>query len=48
MKLNFWQWLGLIVLIVAVGGILYQKSQKAEPADAPRTSPPATTQPAAE
>jgi len=45
MKLNFWQWVGLIVLIIALGGIIYQESQEDELTDTQRT-PPASTQPA--
>ncbi len=39
MKLNFWQWLGVVLLIV--GAIIYFRGKTA---DAPAT-PPATTQP---
>ena len=52
MKLNFWQVIGLIVLIAGLGLLLWEKNRKPDtgpqqPSPPPATSPsrPAATQP---
>ena len=47
-KLNFWQWLGVVLLIVGiVWYILREKDQdKAKPANKPAPTPAVPTQPA--
>lgn len=35
MKLNFWQWLGVILLIIGVAWWLYERRQPAAPTTAP-------------
>ena len=42
MKLNFWQWLGLILLIVGLALLIYKRTRPAAPAD-----PAPVVQPAA-
>ena len=44
MKLNFWQWLGLILLIVGAAWWVYERQNKPA-APAPIPTPPAATQP---
>jgi hypothetical protein len=39
MKLNFWQWLGLILLVIGVAMYLYRKSRPA-----PTNNPPGGAQ----
>jgi hypothetical protein len=43
MKLNFWQWLGVVLLIVGVAYYIYDHRDKSTPPAKPVT--PATTQP---
>ena len=38
MKLNFWQWIGVIVIVAGLAGWIYQKSRPATPSD-PATAP---------
>jgi hypothetical protein len=33
MKLNFWQWIGLILLIIGVAMYVYKKTRPANPAN---------------
>ena len=42
MKLNFWQWLGLILLVIGVAMYVYKKSRPAStstPGDNTQTAP---------
>ena len=41
MKLNFWQWLGLILLVIGVAMYLYKKSRPANPGAGPGGTPTA-------
>jgi hypothetical protein len=41
MKLNFWQWLGIILVIVGGAFWIYEKNTATDPVK----SPPPTTQP---
>ena len=43
MKLNFWQILGIILVVAALAIIIYQRTRPAAPASGPTT--PATTAP---
>jgi drug/metabolite transporter (DMT)-like permease len=45
MKLNFWQWLGVILLIGGLVLYLYERREKNEPPKSPQ-SPALTSQPA--
>ena len=44
MKLNVWQWLGVVLLVIGVFLIIRRESQ--EKKAAPNPNPPAATQPA--
>ena len=41
MKLNFWQWLGVALLLVGLGIWLYERNLKSESPDTPTRSAPA-------
>ncbi len=45
MKLNFWQWIGVILLIGGLALYVYKRSQAEAPPKAPQ-SPALTSQPA--
>jgi drug/metabolite transporter (DMT)-like permease len=38
MKLNFWQWVGLVIVVVGVIALIYREKRKAPAAD-PNTAP---------
>ena len=38
MKLNFWQWVGVVVIVVGLAGWMYNKSRPATSSD-PGTAP---------
>jgi len=45
MKLNFWQWIGLVLLIVGAALWIYERrAEDRDPAQPPSTVPPPTTQ----
>jgi hypothetical protein len=43
MKLNFWQWLGLVVLVLGALGLYLYKKDQAEKPTAPTAPAPAMT-----
>lgn len=45
MKLNFWQWLGVILLIAGLALILGRGGSREGAESAPAGTPPAATQP---
>ena len=45
MKLNFWQWLGLILLVIGVALWLYKKTRPANPAGSPAGGTPTQSAP---
>ena len=46
MKLNFWQWVGVIVVAIALIAIIIRETGERTPETAPKTSPTPTTAPA--
>jgi hypothetical protein len=39
MKLNFWQWLGLVLLVIGLALYVYKKSRPADTTTAPVVQP---------
>jgi hypothetical protein len=46
MKLNFWQWLGVLLLIIGGGLYIYRNYIQSKPDPKPAPPPPAAVQPA--
>ena len=46
MKLNFWQWLGVVLLVIGIFLYARKTSRKADQSALPQNSPPAATTPA--
>jgi drug/metabolite transporter (DMT)-like permease len=39
MKLNFWQWIGVVVVVVGVALLIYRETRPAAPPADPGTAP---------
>ena len=46
MKLNFWQWLGVVLLVIGVALWIYQKTRPTSLPPPTNLNPPTATQPA--
>ena len=45
MRLNFWQWLGVVLLVVGLAWLLYARRDRGTPTTPPPADVPAATAP---